>query len=105
MNLWHSFKVKEYWLVHPEDKYAMVFKLDLKTNGAAHDIYLQKVKVKVGIFKDFIINLETAYDEALKQLAVKEYNRELKATGVNRIIEIALAFESKKVMMRHGVAE
>ena len=49
--------------------------------------------------------LETACDEALKQITAKEYNRELKAVGVDRIIEIALAFEGKKVMMKYRAAE
>jgi len=49
--------------------------------------------------------LETACDEALKQIEAKEYKTELKAAGVNKIIEIALAFEGKKVMMRHRAAE
>ncbi|OQA73135.1 MAG: putative AAA-ATPase [bacterium ADurb.Bin243] len=49
--------------------------------------------------------LETACDEALKQIETKEYKTELRAAGVNKIIEIALAFEGKKVMMKHRAAE
>ena len=48
--------------------------------------------------------LETVCDEALKQIAEKQYGSELKAAGVTRVIEIALAFEGKKVMMRHRAA-
>ena len=49
--------------------------------------------------------LETACDEALKQITAKEYNRELKATNVNQIIGIAMTFEGKKVMMSQIAAE
>jgi hypothetical protein len=49
--------------------------------------------------------LETACDEALKQISAKAYKTELKAAGVDRIIEIALAFEGRKVMMRHRATE
>jgi hypothetical protein len=49
--------------------------------------------------------LETACDEALKQIAAKAYKTELKAAGVDRIIEIALAFEGKQVMMKHRAVE
>ncbi len=60
--LYEYHKVKEYWLVHPEDKYAMVFKLDSKTNRYGRpDIYLQKAKVKVGILKDLVINLDDVF--------------------------------------------
>jgi len=49
--------------------------------------------------------LKTACDEALKQIEAKEYKTDLKAAGVNKIIEIALAFEGKKVMMKYRAAE
>ncbi len=62
--LYEYHKVKEYWLVHPEDKYAMVFKLDSKTNRYGRpDIYLQKAKIKVGIFKDLIIKLDDVFKD------------------------------------------
>ena len=49
--------------------------------------------------------LATAFDEALNQIAAKAFKTELKAAGVDRIIEIALAFEGKKVMMKHRAVE
>ncbi len=62
--LYEYHKVKEYWLVHPKDKYAMVFKLDSKTNRYGRPgIYLQKAKIKVGIFKGLVINLDDVFKE------------------------------------------
>jgi Uma2 family endonuclease len=62
--LYEYHKVKQYWLVHPKDKYAMVFKLDSKTNRYGRpDIYLQKAKIKVGILKDLVINLDDVFKE------------------------------------------
>ncbi|EKD55539.1 MAG: hypothetical protein ACD_59C00130G0002 [uncultured bacterium] len=62
--LYEYHKVKQYWLVHPKDKYAMVFKLDPKTNRYGRPgIYLQKAKIKVGILKDLVINLDDVFKE------------------------------------------
>ena len=62
--LYEYHKVKEYWLVHPEDKYAMVFKLDSKTNRYGRpDIYLQKAKIKVGVLKGLSIKLDDVFKE------------------------------------------
>jgi len=60
--LYERHRVKQYWLVHPKDKYAMVFKLDSKTNRYGRpDIYLQKAKIKVGILKDLVVNLDDVF--------------------------------------------
>ncbi len=68
---------------------------------SSHGIIFEFKKIDPGENK----TLETACDEALKQIEAKEYKTELKAAGVNKIIEIALAFEGKKVMMKHRTAE
>lgn len=62
--LYERHRVKEYWLVHPEDKYAIAFKLDSKTNRYGRpDIYLQKAKIKVGILKEFAVDLDDVFKE------------------------------------------
>ena len=47
------------------------------------------------------ITLETAVNSALKQIEEKNYADELRSRGVKRLLFLALAFEGKKVSIKH----
>lgn len=46
--------------------------------------------------------LETAVNKALQQIKAKNYAQELRARGVQKIIELGIAFQGKKVLIRQG---
>jgi hypothetical protein len=58
---------------------------------------------KIGIvieFKKVEENLEKAADAALKQIKDRDYRAELIERGIKNIIELGIAFEGKKVMVK-----
>ena len=50
MNLYEKVGVKEYWIVYPDDKTLMVFKLGNNGRYGRPDVYSKEHKVEVGIF-------------------------------------------------------
>lgn len=46
--------------------------------------------------------LESAVDDALKQIEEKKYEQELRARGVTNIVKLAIAFEGKKALVKEG---
>lgn len=73
-----------------------------------YDVMLiPKDKQKNGIIIEFkkvstfnAETLEIAADKALKQIREKQYKTELLEAGINSIIELAIAFEGKRVLVR-----
>jgi Uma2 family endonuclease len=62
--LYERHGVKEYWIVHPADKYLMVYKLDPHTQKYGRpDIFLQKAKVKTAVVKGLSIKLDDVFEE------------------------------------------
>ncbi|MDI6605470.1 MAG: Uma2 family endonuclease [Thermoanaerobacteraceae bacterium] len=59
-NLYEKAGVKEYWLVEPEEKVAMVFTLHNKSYGRP-EVYSENDSVKVSIFEDLIIDLKLVF--------------------------------------------
>ncbi|HMK65107.1 MAG TPA: Uma2 family endonuclease [Thermodesulfobacteriota bacterium] len=61
LNLYEKNKVPEYWIIHPTDKIVMVYRLSENGSYGRADVYSEKDKVKVGIFKDFVIELKEIF--------------------------------------------
>jgi len=62
--LYERHGVREYWIVHPSEKYLMVYKLDQQTKKYGRpDIYLQKARVKVGVIKGLNVKLDDVFEE------------------------------------------
>ena len=64
-----------------------------------HDLGALMEFKKITPFKK--MDLETAVASALKQIEEKQYDQELLARGVTRILYIGFAFEGKQVLIRH----
>lgn len=47
-------------------------------------------------------SLESAVEKALQQINDKQYSTELRVRGINHIIELAIAFEGKKVLVKQA---
>jgi len=63
-DLYEKHGVREYWIIHPTDKYLMVYKLDSETRRYGRpDIYLQKAKVKAGVIKGLNVKLDDVFEE------------------------------------------
>ncbi len=63
LRLYEKHGVKEYWIVHPIDKIVMVYQLLESNNYGRAEIYSQEAQVKVGIFRDLIIEMQTVFKE------------------------------------------
>ncbi len=61
--LYEKAGVKEYWIVHPDDKVVMVFKLKRKKEYGKPDVYSKEDKIKVSILNDLIIDLDVVFSE------------------------------------------
>jgi len=61
--LYERVKVKEYWIVHPEDKTVMVFMLEQDAKYRKPDIYFDEDKIRVGILDGFEVDLKSVFKE------------------------------------------
>ncbi|MGB9663053.1 MAG: Uma2 family endonuclease [Moorellaceae bacterium] len=56
--------VKEYWIVHPLDKIAMVYRLTKNGQYGRPEIYSEEHSVPVSIFQDLAVDLKTVFSLA-----------------------------------------
>jgi len=63
LDLYEHHHVKEYWIVSPDTKNIMVFKLDRSKKYKKPETYFAGDKLKAGIFKDLKIKLDDVFDE------------------------------------------
>jgi Uma2 family endonuclease len=63
LNLYEKNRVAEYWIIHPLDKIAMVYRLLNNGNYGRAEVYAEKDSVKVGIFDDFVIDLKEIFKD------------------------------------------
>lgn len=61
LNLYEKSGVEEYWVVHPVDKTAMVFKIGENGKYGRPETYAEEDQVKVGIFDDLVVDLKTVF--------------------------------------------
>ncbi len=61
-NKYEKVGVKEYWIVEPEGKFISVFTLEEGGRYGRPEVYTDEDKVKVSIFKDLEINLDTVFN-------------------------------------------
>ena len=59
--LYEKFGVKEYWIVDPIGKTAMVFKLNEKGEYGKPDMHISSDTVRVGIFEDLELDMKTVF--------------------------------------------
>ncbi|NMA68966.1 MAG: Uma2 family endonuclease [Desulfitobacterium sp.] len=63
LNLYEKYGVKEYWIIHPQDKIITVYQLDSIQKYGRPYVYLFNQEVPVGIFQDISISLKNILDE------------------------------------------
>ncbi|BCS80610.1 Uma2 family endonuclease [Anaerocellum diazotrophicum] len=56
LNLYNQFKVKEYWIVNPNNQIILIYRLKDNEDYLPPEVYTFNDKVKVGIFEDLIID-------------------------------------------------
>ena len=61
LDLYERHHVKEYWIVNPDGKNIMVFKLDRSKKYKKPETYFVGDEMKVGIFKDLTIKLDDVF--------------------------------------------
>ncbi|SHN80898.1 Uma2 family endonuclease [Desulfitobacterium chlororespirans] len=57
LNLYEKYSVREYWIIHPMDKIAMVYQLEQTGKFSRSTIYSFEETIPVGIFEDLTISL------------------------------------------------
>lgn len=57
LNLYEKYLIKEYWIVNPKNNNIFVYKLDENNQYSEVKVYDIKEKIRVGIFKDLVIDL------------------------------------------------
>ena len=62
-DLYEKAGVKEYWIVDPNNKTVMVFKLDENKKYRKFDVYANEDSITVGIFEGLIIDLKEIFTE------------------------------------------
>jgi Uma2 family endonuclease len=60
-NLYEKYRVKEYWIVDPENESVEVFRL-VEGKYSEREVYSRDDDMKVGIFSDMTIQLNTIFD-------------------------------------------
>ncbi|PWA11947.1 Uma2 family endonuclease [Pueribacillus theae] len=60
-NKYEKAKVKEYWIVEPQEKIVSVFTLQKNQRYGRPDLYTDEDKVEVSIFKDLTIDLSLVF--------------------------------------------
>jgi Uma2 family endonuclease len=61
LSLYERTGVREYWIVHPVDKIAMIYRLSQDGTYSRPSTYSADDKVTVGIFKDLTIDLKLVF--------------------------------------------
>lgn len=61
--LYESHGVREYWIVHPNDKTVLVFKIDGSGHYAKPEMYSEADEIPVGIFSDLNVILKSVFQE------------------------------------------
>lgn len=61
-SLYERGQVTEYWIVYPDYKTVMIYRLGPDGGYKTHEIYTDKEHVQVGIFPDLQINLAEIFD-------------------------------------------
>lgn len=61
LNLYGDFGVREYWIVNPMKKNVLVYKIMEDDKYGMPEIYNGEDSIKVSIFKDLIINLDSIW--------------------------------------------
>ena len=62
MNKRYTYGVKEYWIVHPNDKAVTVFLLQ-KNGQYESTLYELKGKVPVHVFDNYLIDLDDVFEK------------------------------------------
>ncbi|MBI5418361.1 Uma2 family endonuclease [Candidatus Poribacteria bacterium] len=62
-SLYERSGVKEYWIVHPQDKIIMIFKLGKNKEYGKPEIYSKEDKIKVGILKGLTIDAKDIFKD------------------------------------------
>ncbi|MBI5418360.1 Uma2 family endonuclease [Candidatus Poribacteria bacterium] len=62
-SLYEKVGVKEYWIVHPQDKIVMIFKLGKNKEYGKPEIYSKEDKIKVGILKGLTIDAKDVFKD------------------------------------------
>ncbi|MCK4797753.1 MAG: Uma2 family endonuclease [Spirochaetes bacterium] len=78
--LYEKHGVKEYWIANPLEKFVMVYKLESNKKYGKPEIYVSDEKIKVGIIKGLIIDLnfvfkKEKYDKKWKQPPLSKTNK------------------------------
>jgi len=61
-NIYEKAGILEYWIVEPEGKTVMVFKLQGDGRYGRPDMYCEEDKVQVSIFPDLVIDLKPVFE-------------------------------------------
>lgn len=61
--LYERHGVREYWLLHPVDRIAMVYRLDAAGAYGAPAVYGAEDSIPVGIFEDLVVDLRELFRE------------------------------------------